>query len=99
VAKLLTMLAPVLLGALGRTKQENGLDASALSNLLGLERKRAQSVAPQSINILTQFLDADGDGDATDDIVKKGFGFPGKLIRGKKIRGNGEVPVYLYARC
>ena len=84
IGQLLTMLAPVVLGALGRTQKQGGLNAGALSKLLGAERQHAKSVAPQSMDILTMFLDADKDGDIKDDIAKKGLGLLGRLFRGKK---------------
>ncbi|HDS03269.1 MAG TPA: DUF937 domain-containing protein [Firmicutes bacterium] len=84
VGKLLMMLAPVVLGALGKTKKENGLDVSALAGLLSSEKKVAAKTAPQSMSILTQFLDADGDGDIKDDIAQKGIGFLGKLLSKKR---------------
>jgi len=84
VGKLLMMLAPVVLGALGKTKKENGLDVSALAGLLSSEKKVAEKTAPQSMSILTQFLDVDGDGDIKDDIAQKGIGFLGKLLSKKR---------------
>jgi len=68
---LLAMAAPMLMGALGKAKKEQGLDASALAGLLGQETQAAKSAIPSGgASMLTGFLDADGDGDIKDDIVE-----------------------------
>jgi hypothetical protein len=84
IANLLTMVAPMVLGLLGKTQRQSGLDAEGLAGLLQTERSRALQSAPQSANILSQLLDADGDGDVKDDVAKMGLGFLSRLFR----RGN-----------
>jgi len=77
---LLAMAAPMLMGALGKAKKEQGLDASALAGLLGQETQAAKSAIPSGgASMLTGFLDADGDGDIKDDIVE---GIGKKLLGG-----------------
>ena len=76
--QLLEMLAPVVMGALGKQKREQGLDAGALAGMLGNVMSNRQSQAPQQNQILGALLDSDGDGDITDDIVNLG----GKLLGG-----------------
>ncbi len=84
IGKLLTMLAPMLMGALGKSKREGGLDVGALTGLLGAERSRAEQAAPASAGLLNQLLDADGDGQITDDVGKIGMGLLGKLFGRRK---------------
>lgn len=84
ISKLFTMLAPVVMGMLGRTKRQSGSDVNGLTQLLGMERQEAERKVPQSSNILSQLLDADGDGQITDDIGKVGMGLLGKLFGRKK---------------
>jgi hypothetical protein len=56
IGSLMTMAAPLLMGALGKTQKTQGLDISSLTNLLGQESSQAQSIAPGAINILSQIL-------------------------------------------
>jgi hypothetical protein len=84
ISKLFTMLAPIIMGMLGRTKKQSGLDLGGLTGLLGMERQEAERRVPQTSDIFTQLLDADGDGQITDDIGKIGTGLLGKLFGGKK---------------
>ena len=60
--QLLMMLAPLVMGALGRAKQERGLDAGGLSTLLAGERDNLNQSAPGIMGMLGRFLDRDGDG-------------------------------------
>ncbi|MFC2161651.1 DUF937 domain-containing protein [Acidobacteriota bacterium] len=84
ISKLLTMLAPLVMGSLGRSQKNKGLDVSALADLLGAERNQARRVAPQSTGLLGQLLDADGDGDIVDDVAKIGGGLLRNLFRKKR---------------
>lgn len=79
VAKLLPMLAPLVMGALGRAKRESQLDVGGLASLLAGERQRAE-VGSGSMAMLAGLLDADRDGDITDDVAKAGVGLLGKLF-------------------
>lgn len=62
VAKLLPILAPVVMGALGKKQRQGNLDVSGLTNMLGSERKEIEKAMPQ-MGMVGQFLDTDGDGD------------------------------------
>jgi hypothetical protein len=74
---LLSMLAPLVMGALGRAQRERGLDPGGLAGMLGNERQRAADAAPGVMGMLGKFLDRDGDGSVLDDIG----GMLGKLGR------------------
>ena len=84
ISKLFTMLAPLVMGMLGRTKSQGGLDVGALTGLLGMEKQEAERRAPRSTDIFTQLFDADGDGQVADDMGKIGMGLLGKLFGRKK---------------
>ena len=70
IGSLLAMAAPAILASLGRAKREQGLDSSALAGLVTEEGVRAQKAAPTQFGGLMNFLDADGDGDFTDDLME-----------------------------
>ncbi len=84
VSKLLTMAAPLVMGMLGRTQKNEGLDVNRLVGLLGRERQQAQRLAPQSAGLLGQLLDADGDGQIVDDVAKIGSGLLSRLFGRRK---------------
>ena len=80
IAKLLPLLAPIVMAALGRQKRQAGLDGGGLSGMLGQEATRARQAAPSGVlGALTGFLDQDGDGSIQDDIA----GRVGKAALGK----------------
>lgn len=68
VGQLLTMLAPLVMGALGRAKREQGLDTNSLSTLLSGEQDRLQETAPGVMGTLSRFLDRNNDGSVIDDV-------------------------------
>jgi len=78
VGRILAMLAPLVMGALGKAKQARGLDGDGLASMLGAERKAAAASAPDAIGMLSKMLDADGDGSAMDDVAGMLGGLFGK---------------------
>lgn len=74
---LLSMLAPLVMGALGKAQREGKLDPGGLAGMLGGEQQRATDAAPGVMGMLGKFLDRDGDGSVLDDIG----GMLGKLGR------------------
>lgn len=64
---LLAMLAPVVLGALGKAKRQNGLDASGMASMLGAEAQQAGSQIPGGLGSLLGMLDRNNSGSVMDE--------------------------------
>lgn len=73
VNRLLAVLAPIVLGALGRLKGERSLTADSLAALLNKERATLERDVPDRTRTgLLDFLDEEDDGVLTDDVAKIG---------------------------
>jgi hypothetical protein len=68
VGPLLAMLAPVVLGAVGRTRAKEKLDSQGLARVLGQERADIGSRAPGVLGAVGRLLDRDQDGSPLNDI-------------------------------
>ena len=77
--KMMAMLAPIVMGMLGKTKKAGNLSADGLGGLLdGFLRKNIQPGRPAqetNIGLAGRLLDRDGDGSAIDDIAGMIGGF------------------------
>jgi len=71
VAQILMILAPIVMGYLGRQKQQNNLDAGGLSDMLGQQQQQIQQ--SEQGGFLSRMFDQDGDGSAMDDIASMAF--------------------------
>jgi hypothetical protein len=74
---LLMMLAPIVMGALGRSRQQGNIDENTLPEVLGGATRQAASNSPIS-DILSQVLDSNRDGSSIDDILRMAGNLFGK---------------------
>lgn len=79
-SQLMTMLAPIVMGMLGKTKRENGLDEGGVASLLNGTVSQQQNSNP-TMALVTRFLDSDGDGSIMDDVANMGMKFLGGLFK------------------
>jgi hypothetical protein len=68
----------MVMGAIGKTQQQQGLDATSLSAFLGNEHQEAQASAPDMMGMLGNLLDSNKDGSVVDDVGRLATKFFGR---------------------
>ena len=79
VGQILEIVAPMVMGALGRQTQQSGMDADGLTDFLQGQARSAQQAQPDVLGSVLGMLDTNKDGSIIDDVG----GILGKLF-GKK---------------
>jgi hypothetical protein len=67
---LLEMMAPLVMGAIGRQQQANGLDPQGLSQYLGEQQQQVEATDPGLMGTLNSLLDSNRDGSVSDDLAR-----------------------------
>ncbi len=75
VSQLLAMLAPIVMGGLGKLQRQGELGAGDMAGMLRRETARAREASP--MGGLLSMLDSDGDGSVIDDVA----GILGKFLK------------------
>lgn len=82
ISSVLMMLAPIVMGYLGRQKNQQGLSSDGLTSLLGGIIGGAKQNNSSEMSTIEKLLDQDGDGSVVDDVMNLGSkllgGFFGK---------------------
>jgi hypothetical protein len=81
VSQLMTILAPMVMGALGRNQRQQNLDPRGVADLLNNERAQFRKSAPGQSDLFSQLLDADGDGQIADDVINMGLGLMNQFFK------------------
>ncbi|MEO1528231.1 MAG: DUF937 domain-containing protein [Planctomycetota bacterium] len=72
---LMSMLAPILMGAIGKRRKQDDLSAGGLGDLLRGEREQVEAPQSSGGSLIGRMLDQDGDGDFDlFDVMKFGLG-------------------------
>ena len=69
IAQILIVLAPIVMAYLGRQKQQQGLDAGGLSNMLGQQQQQIQAPDNSILGKIMSYADTDNDGSSMDDLA------------------------------
>ncbi len=80
ITKLLAILAPIVLGYLGKQKSSQGWNAGDLASVLLGEKQKLSENKPSDMGMLGGLLDADNDGDISDDVASLGIKVLGSLF-------------------
>lgn len=82
VAKLMAMLAPLVLSTLGRQSRQKNMDQGQLTDYLRRERTSMQEGAPEQASVFGRMLDQDGDGDFdASDMMRLGASMVSRMFR------------------
>ena len=68
--QLLAMIAPLVMGALGRTRQQGPAGTGGLADILGGATRQMDQASPGLASSLGRMLDTDGDGSPVDDLAR-----------------------------
>jgi hypothetical protein len=84
IGALMAILAPLIMGALGKAKRQQGLDSRGVADVLKREQQTIQQRVPEAAN-MPKILDSNRDGkvDMKDDIAKVGMALGSAMILGQ----------------
>jgi hypothetical protein len=77
---LMKILAPVVMGGLGKEKKTRNLDAGGLADLLG-GAVRSATHKSKEMSVIERMLDKDDDGSVLDDLTGMGMNLLGKFMK------------------
>lgn len=83
IARVMAMLAPIVMAYLAKEKKARGLDPGGLASTLGQERSRLEQRTPSGMDALAKMLDANADGSILDDLARQGGGLLGSLFKSR----------------
>ena len=78
---LMSILAPIVMGMLGRQKQQSGMDAGGLASILASALGQQRQRGGMASSLIKGILDRDGDGSAIDDVAQIGMSIFSKFFR------------------
>jgi hypothetical protein len=84
IGVLMSILAPLIMGALGKAKRQQGLDSRGVADILKRDQQTIQQRVPEAAS-MPKILDSNRDGkvDMKDDIAKVGIALGSAMILGQ----------------
>ncbi|MCB1172656.1 MAG: DUF937 domain-containing protein [Leptospiraceae bacterium] len=79
-SQLISLLAPVLLGIIGKENKKQDFDTQGLNGYLQKEKEETWKIDPESMGVWGQLLDTDHDGDISDDLLSAGTKILGSFL-------------------
>ncbi|MEM6317194.1 MAG: DUF937 domain-containing protein [Bacteroidota bacterium] len=80
-SNLMAMLAPIVMGMLGKQKRQQGMDAGGIASILAGALGQQKQQGGMATSLITSLLDRDGDGSAVDDVAKIGMNIFSKFFK------------------
>lgn len=80
---LMQMLAPMVLGMLGKQKKSQGLDMAGIASMLSGTVAQQKQANP-AMNLISGFLDQNGDGSMVDDVAGMGMKMLGNFFKNQR---------------
>jgi hypothetical protein len=80
---LMAMLAPIVLGSLGKAKRDQGLDVAGIVSMLS-GTVSTQKQSNPTMNLISSFLDKNNDGSIVDDVAKMGMNMLSGFLKKKR---------------
>ncbi|MFT5165782.1 MAG: hypothetical protein ACI8P3_001011 [Saprospiraceae bacterium] len=78
---LMSILAPMIMGTLGKAKKEQGMGVEDLTSFITGSVQNHQEKGGKEMGMIGKFLDQDGDGSYMDDLAGMGMKMFGKFFR------------------
>lgn len=79
-SKVLQVLAPMVLGLVGKQQRQKNMNASQVSQLLQQSQQAFTKQAPKEMGVVGRLLDKDGDGKVVDDVANIGMRLLGNFL-------------------
>lgn len=81
VRQIMSLIAPVVMGAIGNKQKSEGFNSSTLTDFLQETVKNTKTSSSQQDNLLTQILDQNRNGSVIDEIINFALKFFGGLLK------------------
>ncbi len=83
IGSLMMLLAPILMGALGKMKRQHGLDARGVADVLQRDREQIERKTGAGQGLLMKVLDQNHSGGISDEMMKVGMNLAKNMIFGR----------------